>query len=170
MATPIMELQAVQTYRVFIRASAGDVWDALTRPGWTQQYGYRMAAQYDLRPGGRYLAFATGPMRIRGAADLAAEGEVVYADPPRRLVHTWHPLLDADTITEGETRLTWEIAEDDGGGVSCLTVTHDLTGAPGTAALAAGAAPREQPGLRGGWAWVLSDLKSLLETGRPLAR
>ena len=84
-------------------------------------------------------------------------------------MQTWHPLLDPDTTAETETRLTWEIEEGDRG-VSRLTVVHELNGAPCTAALVAGRAPRDHPGLRGGWAWILSDLKTLLETGQPLAR
>ena len=48
--------------------------------------------------------------------------------------------------------------------MSTLTLTHDLAGAPKTAALVEG---RHAAG--GGWAWLLSDLKTLLETGRPLA-
>jgi hypothetical protein len=45
-----------------------------------------------------------------------------------------------------------------------LTVNHELDEAPRTAALVAGVAGEAG----GGWIWVLSDLKTLLETGRPL--
>jgi len=67
-----------------------------------------------------------------------------------------------DAAAEGFTRVTWEI---DGpkGGVTKLTVTHDLTGAPKLALYIAG-----DEGGGGGWAWILSDLKSLLETGEPM--
>ena len=47
-------------YHIFIQATAQDVWDALTRPGWTQQYGYRARVKYDPQPGGIYLAYASG--------------------------------------------------------------------------------------------------------------
>jgi hypothetical protein len=46
-------------------------------------------------------------------------------------------------------------------------VTHDLAGAPHLAALVGGA--MEAEGAGGGWTWILSDLKTLLETGKPLA-
>ena len=52
------------------------------------------------------------------------------------------------------------------GGVSRLTVTHDVTGAPKLAALTAG--ERESGGAGGGWNEILSGLKTLLETGVPL--
>jgi uncharacterized protein YndB with AHSA1/START domain len=154
---------AVQTHRIFIKATPEDIWDALTRPGWTQKYGYRAAAQYDLRPGGLYLAFATGMTRLREARDVIIDGEVIAAERPWRLVQTWHVLFDPRATAESDSHLTWQIEERDAG-VCALSVSHDLTGAPRTAELAAG----RDPLLGGGWTWVLSDLKTLLETGRPL--
>jgi len=157
------ERLAVQTHRIFVRATAEAVWDALTRPGWTQKYGFRAAVHYDMRPGGSYLAFASAPMRMRGTGDVIIDGEVIAADPPHRLVQTWHVLFDDQAAAETETRLTWEIEEGDGG-VTAVTVSHELDGAPRTADLVAG-----RDGRLAGWTWLLSDLKSLLETGRPLA-
>jgi hypothetical protein len=66
---------------------------------------------------------------------------------------------------EGFTRPTYEISADDCG-ITTLTVTHDFTGAPRAAALMAG--EMEDMGAGGGWSWVLSDLKTLLETGTPI--
>jgi hypothetical protein len=74
-------------------------------------------------------------------------------------------LMDPDMAAEGFTRLTYEIEPTQYG--TRLTVTHDLESAPKLAAMVAGA--HEDEGAGGGWAWVLSDLKSLLETGKPLA-
>jgi hypothetical protein len=71
--------------------------------------------------------------------------------------------MDEGLRAEGFTRLTYELDEFDG--VTRLTLTHDCTGAPGHAAMTEGAGD-ELPGAGGGgWPWVLSDLKSLLETG-----
>lgn len=153
----------VQTHRIFVKATAEEVWDALTRPGWTQKYGFRAAVHYDMRPGGIYLAFASAPMRMRGASDVIIDGEVIAVDRPHLLVQTWHVLFDDHAAAEQDTRLTWQIEENDGG-VTALTVHHELDGAPRTAELVAG-----QDGGLAGWTWILSDLKSLLETGRPLA-
>ncbi len=72
--------------------------------------------------------------------------------------------MDPTTAAEPFTTLTYEIAELPAQpGVCKLTVTHDVTGAPATAAMVAGA--QEEYGAGGGWAWVLSDLKTLVETG-----
>jgi uncharacterized protein YndB with AHSA1/START domain len=103
-------------------------------------------------------------MTAMGAPDVAVEGEVIELDPPRKLVQTWHPLWDAERAAEPVTRLTYEI-EADKAGVTKLTVTHDVTGAPHAAAMVAG----EHPNAGGGWSELLSDLKTLLETGKPLA-
>jgi hypothetical protein len=78
-------------------------------------------------------------------------------DPPRRLVHGWQGLYDPELAEEAESRVTWAIEPQDGG-YCLLTVTHDqLEGAPKTAESVAG-----------GWMFVLSGLKTLLETGSPL--
>lgn len=151
---------SVQVHRVYIRATPQAIWDAITRPEWTVRYGYQAPVEYEeLRPGGGFRATASQAMLEHGAPDVVIDGEVLEADPPYRLVQTWR----ATFLGEGFTRLTYQIEEQEGG-VSKVTVTHDLTGAPQSAAQVAGALP----GAGGGWSEVLSDLKSLLETGRPL--
>jgi uncharacterized protein YndB with AHSA1/START domain len=93
------------------------------------------------------------------------DGEVIEADPPRKLVQTWRMVMDAELADEGFTRLTYEI-EPGNGGVTRLTVTHDLEGAPRLAVLVGGG--MEEVGAGSGSSWVLSDLKTLLETGTGL--
>jgi uncharacterized protein YndB with AHSA1/START domain len=154
-----------QVYRVYIRATPEAIWDAITRPEWTERYGYGGAVEYDLRPGGAYRALTSEAMRAHGAPDVAVDGEVIEADPPRRLVQTWRMVMDPEMAAEGFTRLTHEI-EPIEGGVTKLTIVHDLEGAPRLAELLAGG--MEAEGAGGGWSWVLSDLKSLIETGRRL--
>ena len=83
---------------------------------------------------------------------------------PRRLVQTWRFLYEP-LLSEGFTRLTWDIEEDDGG-VTRLTITHELENAPMTAEQVASVARIFEGG--GGWTMILSDLKSLLETGSPM--
>jgi uncharacterized protein YndB with AHSA1/START domain len=152
-----------QVHRVWIKATPQAIWDAITSPEWTERYGYGGRAEYELRAGGSYRHLASAEMRASGSPEVAIDGEVIEADPPRRLVQTWRMLMDEDMIKEGFTRITFEIEEQEGG-VSRLTVIHDLTGAPRLAAIVGG--QLEDTGAGGGWAWALSDLKSLLETGR----
>ena len=160
-----------QVYRIYIKASPQAVWDAITKPEWTSRYGPGGRVEYDLRPGGAYRVSASDAMKAHGAEigyqvpDVVFDGEVIEADPPRRLVHTIRARWDPVTEAEGYTRLTWEIDEVQPG-VSKVTMIHELEGAPRLAAVTAG--ELESEGQGGGWSEILSDLKSLLETGQPL--
>jgi uncharacterized protein YndB with AHSA1/START domain len=163
--TTTQTLQTTQVYRVWIRATPQAIWDAITKPEWTDRYGYTGLAEYDLRPGGAFRIVAGEEMESHGFKGPMVDGEVIEADPPNKLVQTWRLLMDPQLEAEGFTRLTYEI-EDTGEGVTRLTVTHDLEGAPGLATMVSGAL--EDTGAGGGWGWILSDLKSLLETGQRL--
>ena len=153
-----------QVYEVYIRATPEAIWDAITSPEWTVKYGYKGRVHYDLRPGGAYRAHATPDMLKFGLPDVVVDGEVVEADPPRRLVHTYRFLFGPETKAEGFTRVTWEI-EAVSAGFSRLSVTHELEGAPIMAGMVASKFSEQGTG---GWAWILSDMKSLLETGKSM--
>ncbi|MFC4947091.1 SRPBCC domain-containing protein [Pseudonocardia sp. GCM10023141] len=158
----------VQVHRIYIRATPQAIWDALTQPEWTRRYGYTGLAHVDQRPGGSYRLAPTPELEEFGFSGDMAHGEVLVADAPRKLVMTWRLLMDPGLAAEPFTTITYDIEETKTAGVR-LTVTHDLTGAPAHEALVAGrfenidAGPGESAG--GGWAWILSDLKSVLETG-----
>ena len=155
---------ATQVYRVYIRATPEAIWDAITKPEWSDRYGYGGHVEYDLRAGGAFRIRASEDLFAHGAPEIIVDGEVVEADPPRKLVQTWRMLMDPGMKAEGFTRLTYEIEPT--GDVTKLTVIHELDGAPKLALQLAGGLEAEGAG--GGWSWVLSDLKSLLETGDAL--
>jgi uncharacterized protein YndB with AHSA1/START domain len=143
-----MTATATQVYSVFIKATPEQIWEAITNPEFTEKYFY--ASRVELA-NGRRRAF--GP-----AGELWGDEAILEEDPPRRLVHGWRALYDPELAEEATSRVTWEIDQQEDG-VSRLTVTHDqLEGAPKTAESVAG-----------GWMYVLSGLKTLLETGEPLA-
>ena len=163
-----------QVFRVWIKTTPEKIWTAITDPEWTAKYGYAAPAFFELRPGGSYRSEATEEMK--GFAkengfeipDTIVDGEVLEADPPRLLKQTWRMLMDPTTAAEPFTTLTYLIEElKSQPGVCRLTVTHELTGAPATSTMVAGSPLDEAGG--GGWAWVLSDLKSLLETGTAMS-
>ena len=162
MTTTLEAGVTTQVYRVFIKATPQAIWDAITKPEWAVKYGYACPVEYDLRPGGKFTCLSSEPMRAHGVPDVAIVGEVLESDPPKKLVQTWHPVWDPTSTAERPTRLTYEIEEQNG--LSVLTVTHDVAGAPSVARMVSG----EQKEAGGGWAFVLSDLKTLLETGKPL--
>jgi uncharacterized protein YndB with AHSA1/START domain len=158
--------QATQVYKVFIKATPQAIWDAITKPEWSERYGYGGRVAFELKAGGKFVHHASEVMKSMGMVDEMIVGEVIEASPPKRLVQTWHPVWDAASAAEPATRLTYEI-EEFSGGLCTLTVTHDVTGAPIVASMVPGKGDPNQGG--GGWPWVLSDIKTLLETGKRMA-
>jgi len=167
--TPTETTTAV--YKVYIKATPDAIWTAITDPEWTNRYGYTGFTHYDLRPGGALEIVPNGEFKAAAAAqgypcpDVLVDGEVIEVDPPHRLRTSWRMLMDPTLAAEPFSTITYEIV-DHGAGVCSLTLTHDGTGAPGTLRLVSGVDEAEGGG--GGWSWVLSDLKSLLETGSAL--
>jgi len=165
-------LTTTQVHKVYIKASAERIWQAITDPEWTNRYGYTGYAHYDLRPGGAFTVVPNEQFRalaLAGGNDLPEviiDGEVLEVDAPHKLVTTWRMLMEPAMAAEGFTRLTYEIKEIGEGEYCSLTVIHELEGAPTLALVVAG--QQEEFGAGGGHTWVLSDLKSLLETGETL--
>ena len=137
-------------YVTYISATPEKVWNALLDPELTKQYWARRRNASDWKVG--------SPWQHRdydnaGLVDIV--GKVVESVPPRRLVLTWAFPADAANPAK-HSRVTFEI-EPFMGAVR-LTVTHDEL-------------EPDSPMLRGitqGWPAVLSSLKTLLETGKPL--
>jgi uncharacterized protein YndB with AHSA1/START domain len=143
-----MTAQTTQVYQVFIRATPDQIWEAITTPEFTEQYFH--GVRIEVRDNRRYSRTSRG---------IEWDEAVVEADPPRRLVHDWVSYYDPELAAEEPSRVTWEIEQQDDG-TCLLTLVHDrLEGAPKTAESVAGP----------GWVYVLSGLKTLLETGKPLA-
>ena len=146
-----MTEQTTQVYSVFIRATPEQVWDGITKPEFTARYFYGSVIDSTYVPGSPYTGWA------EDRSQQYVDGEVIEADRPRKLITTWRAMYDPETAAEPFSRVTWEI-EPAGEHVTKLTVIHDeLEAAPKTAANVAG-----------GWSYVLSGLKTLLETGEPL--
>jgi uncharacterized protein YndB with AHSA1/START domain len=129
-------------------------WQAVTEPSELAQWFPTRVEFEALRPGARIN------FRFEGDRYPPMTGEVLEVDPPRRLVQSWRMLFEESQAAEPLTRITWEIEQMEGD-VTRLTVVHELEGAPIHLALVTGDVV--QGG--GGWPFILSDLKSLLETG-----
>jgi uncharacterized protein YndB with AHSA1/START domain len=150
-------------FEIYIKAPAETVWDAVTNPEWNAKYGYQGAMVYDLRPGGAFKALANPQMRQMGLPEVIIDGEVLECSPPNKLVQTYRWLFTEESKKEGFTKVTWEI-EQTPAGFTRLTVTHELES--GSQMEAAIRSKFDVRGGGGGWNWILSDLKSLLETGK----
>jgi uncharacterized protein YndB with AHSA1/START domain len=141
--------QTTQVYSIFIRTTAEQLWEAITSPEFTAQYFY----------GARIENTPEWHRSLGPDGSSWGDSPTFEYDPPRRLVHGWRSLYDPEMAEEGPSRVSWEITPQEGG-YCLLTVTHDqLEGAPKTAESVSGV----------GWMMVLSGLKTLLETGEPLA-
>jgi uncharacterized protein YndB with AHSA1/START domain len=147
--TTATEVQTTQVYNIVIKATPEAVWEAITKPEFTERYFY----------GARITVAADHYSSLGPGGDVWGDEAVYVYDPPRKLVHGWRSRYSPELADEDESRVTWEIEPQDNG-TCLLTVVHDrLEGAPKTAASVAGI----------GWMTVLSGLKTLLETGKPLA-
>ena len=140
---PMSEFKHV--YEVYIAASPERVWQALTDSELTKQYYYGNTVDSDWKPG--------SPMVYRNPDGTdSIQCEVVEADAPRRLVHTFF----FPGTEESPSRCTWTI--EPRGAASLLTLVHDeFDGETSTFKSVAH-----------GWVPVLSGMKTLLETGKPI--
>jgi uncharacterized protein YndB with AHSA1/START domain len=140
-----------QVYQVLIKASAQQIWDAITKPEFTSRYFHGARVQTTGEAG--------TPLRYLGPGDeVWGDETILEADPPHKLVVPWRSLYDEEMAAEPRSRVTWLI-EEQTGGVCLLTATHDqLEHSPKTASSVSGI----------GWLTVISGLKTLLETGESL--
>ncbi|MBX7192785.1 MAG: SRPBCC domain-containing protein [Sandaracinaceae bacterium] len=138
---------STQTYETFLRATPEAVWAAMTSPEQTEIYFFGSRVALEPRVGGR-LVYTAGPAAL-------VDGEVLALEPRHRLVTTWR--VQYDPACAGEvSEVEWLLEAR--GEATRLLVTHRLASAPNTA---------KNVGSEG-WSVVLSGMKTLLETGKPL--
>ena len=132
-------------YVTYIRTTPHKLWSALTDPEFMKQYWFGMHCE---------SAFTTGSSwkLVNDGGEVWDAGEIVEADPPRRLVIRWEHQMRPELKAEGVSLCTMDLVPE--GPAVRLTITHD--------------AEREGSKLieavSGGWPKILSNLKSLLET------
>lgn len=133
-------------YVTYIRTTPDKLWSALTNPDFAQQYWLGIRPEAEWKAGGSWkLMFKDGR--------IADVGEIIEFEPAKRLSIRWRNEFKPEMKAEGWSLCTMEI-EPVGEAVK-LTVTHSMKreGAKFIGAVS------------GGWPQVLSNLKSLLETG-----
>jgi uncharacterized protein YndB with AHSA1/START domain len=134
-------------YVIYIAATPEQLWQALTDPAIQQQYWPEWRFETDWRKGSKlnYHFTETGK--------LYSTGEIVESIPSQKLSYTW-PEEDGKGPELSEL-LTWEIYSS-GPGSSKLTLTHSrLT-------------DQWYEGVSRGWPPIVSNIKTILETGKPL--
>jgi uncharacterized protein YndB with AHSA1/START domain len=141
-------------YVTYIRTTPEKLWAALTDPATIKRYWFGIIAESDFKPGSPWrLVFEDGR--------VADTGEILEADPPKRLVIHWRNEFKPELKDAGFSRCTMEIevAEyypDMSGKAVKLTITHEADAEKGAPFIEA---------VSGGWPKIIANLKSLLETG-----
>jgi len=133
-------------YVSYIRTTPEKLWAALTDVAFIEQYWFGVQSESEWTAG--------SPWRnVSPKGQVLDTGEIVEAVPPRRLVIRWQNEFRPELKAEGDSLCTMEI-EPSGTAVK-LTITHSIERD----------ASKFIEAVSGGWPKVISNLKSLLETG-----
>ena len=133
-------------YVTYIRTTPEKLWSALTDAEYMKQYWFGTHCE------SRWTAGSSWKM-VSGDGKITDDGEIVEAEPPRRLVIRWQHQSKPELQAEGESRCTMEL-EPTGTAVK-LSITHTIERDPSKLIEA----------VSGGWPKIISNLKSLLENG-----
>jgi uncharacterized protein YndB with AHSA1/START domain len=147
----IDHFKPLTVYTIYIAATPQKVWEALTSAEFSRKYFFGNAVEVDLRVGGAYI------QRTPDGA-LHISGEVIECVPHRKLTFTFNVNWPALIEKLGPTLVSYDI--EPAGDATKLTMTESHDRPLDDDILSGG---------RQGWPAILSSLKSLLETGKPLA-
>jgi uncharacterized protein YndB with AHSA1/START domain len=138
--------RSTYVYVTYIRTTPEKLWSALTDAEFMQQYWFGIRCESEWTAGSPWKMVA-------GDGQVFDTGEIVEATPPRRLVIRWQHQNRPELKAEGPSLCTMEL-EPEGTAVK-LSITHSIECEPSKFIEA----------VSGGWPKILSNLKSLLETG-----
>jgi uncharacterized protein YndB with AHSA1/START domain len=133
-------------YVTYIRTTPEKLWSALTDEEFMKQYWFGMHCESQWTAGSSWKM-------VSGDGRIFDDGEIVESEPPKRLVIRWQHQIAPELRAEGESRCTMEL-ESSGEAVK-LSITHTIEREPSKFIAA----------VSGGWPKIISNLKSLLETG-----
>jgi uncharacterized protein YndB with AHSA1/START domain len=133
-------------YVTYIRTTPEKLWSALTDVEFIKQYWFGMRCESEWTVGSSWKL-------VTHDGQILDAGEIVEAEPPRRLVIRWRHQNKPELKAEGDSLCTMEL-EPSGTAVK-LSITHTIEYE----------ASKLIEAVSGGWPKVISNLKSLLETG-----
>lgn len=134
-------------YVIYIKATPAKVWEALTSSLYSQRMFFGLRVESDWRPGSRW-AF------ISPDGSVHDEGEVLESNPPRRLKLSWRVVFLEEARELPPAFVTYDI-EPAGEAVKLTMTQHQPSPIP----------RKFYEGGKQGWPYILSVLKSVLETG-----
>ncbi len=141
-----MSAASTFVYVTFIRTTPDRLWSALVTPEFMKQYWFGMHIETDWKPGSPWqLKFTDGR--------VADGGEIMAFDPPKRLVLKWRNEWKPEFAAEGYSLCTMDLEPLEG--AVKLSITHTMD-RPESKFIQA---------VSGGWPRILSNLKSVQETG-----
>jgi uncharacterized protein YndB with AHSA1/START domain len=133
-------------YVTYVRTTPERPWEALTHPQFMRQYWFGVSVETEWKKGAPWRL-----VRADGTTD--STGEILEIDPPRSMVIGWQNERSPELKAEGPSRCT--ITIDPADSAVKLTISHEI-GQPESKLIMS---------VSGGWPRVVSNLKSLLETG-----
>lgn len=133
-------------YVTYIRTTPEKLWSALTDAAFIQQYWFGMRCDSHWTAGSPWQL-------VSGDGQVYDTGAIIESEPPRRLVIRWRHQKRPELKAEGDSICTMEL-EPSGTAVK-LSITHSIERDPSQFIEA----------VSGGWPKIMSNLKSLLETG-----
>jgi uncharacterized protein YndB with AHSA1/START domain len=140
-------------YDIYIGTPAAKVWNGIVDGEMTKHYVYGTRLESKLKKGAPYAYVGDGGFKV-------VDGEILEIEPENRLVMTWKAHWDDSVAKDRASRVTYELSAA-GPSATLLHLVHDDFDGP--TATYSGSVHA------GGWPRMLSSLKSLLETGKPLA-
>ena len=149
-AMNIDKFKPLTVYTIYIASTPEKVWEALTSAEFIRKYFFGNSVEIEQRVGGAYI------VRTPDGA-LHISGEVIACDPPKKLTVTFNVNWPALIEKLGPTLVTWEIEQAGDAVKLTMSESHDR---PLSDDILSGG--------RQGWPAILSGLKSVLETGKPL--
>ena len=141
--------QPAHIYKAYIRASVDAVWNAITDPDQTVQYFYGTRVRSDWQVGSSMNYYDAN-------GGLVSEGQIISIDPPKRIEFTFLALWDPEITAEGPCREVWTV-NDVNGMAELVIELYDVV-----------AGGKTLDDFANGFPYIVSGLKSLLETGMAL--
>ena len=135
-------------YVTYIKTTPEKLWEALTSSEFSRRYWFGTELRSNFKVGSPFALVMDGK--------VTDSGEILEADRPRRLSYTFKHELDDEMRKEGATKVVFTL--EPYGELVKLTLTHE--GFAGESRLL--------EGISKGWPAILSNLKSLLESGDAL--
>jgi uncharacterized protein YndB with AHSA1/START domain len=141
-------LKPAFNYISYIETTAEKLWDALTNSEFTTRYWWDTSVISDWKVG--------SPVSLVINGLTTDVGKILKADRPRRLSYSFHHILNERALKERPSRVTFALEPK--GELVKLTLIHEGFADDSVVV----------DGISKGWPAILSSLKSLLETGKPL--